>query len=120
VKAIWLALLSTACVSGGVSTAVKDDLKRAVGVAQGPITLCYEQALQKNAALEGEIVLSFAIPSGAKEATDVSVSKKTIEEPSLEQCLVQEAKEISLSVEPEAKLAVTYPIRFSRKSVVVE
>jgi hypothetical protein len=107
-------LLATACASGGVSQAVKKDLEQTIANNHKPIELCYKEALESNAALEGDIVIKFEVEEGKKSLSKVKVEKTTVNEPSFEQCLVQETSELSLSKAPEAKLAVTYPLKFKK------
>ena len=107
-------LFAVGCASGGVSQAVKQDLQKTIEGNEEPIALCYQEALRANAALEGEIVLKFEVDEGKKELTNVKVDRTTIEEPGLEQCIIQETSELSLSRPPEAKLAVTYPLAFKK------
>jgi hypothetical protein len=111
---LWCSLLAAGCAGGGVSQAVKKDLEKTVAAHQEPIQLCYRQALAGNAALEGEIVLKFEIEEGKRALSKVKVDKTTLNEPSLEQCVVQETSELTLSNPPEAKLAVTYPLKFKK------
>jgi hypothetical protein len=114
-KAAWLVLvLATGCASGGVSAAVKKDLEQTIANNQKPIELCYKEALQQNASVSGDVVLKFEIEEGKKELSKVKVEKTTVNEPSFERCLVQETQELSLSQTPEAKLAVTYPLKFTK------
>jgi hypothetical protein len=109
-----LLLFAIGCSAGGVSQAVKQDLQRAVAAHREPLQLCYEQALKTNAALEGEMVVKFEIEPGKTALSKVKIGRTTIDEPSLEQCIVQETSELTLSKPPEAKLAVTYPLSFKR------
>ena len=113
-KLWWCLILTAGCASGGVSQAVKQDLQKTVAANKQPIELCYKQALESNAALQGEIVLKFEIEEGKKELSKVKVDKTTLNEPGLEQCVVQETSELTLSKPPEAKLAVTYPLSFKK------
>jgi hypothetical protein len=107
-------VLATGCAGGGVSQAVKKDLERTIANNHQPIALCYKEALETNAALQGDVVLKFEVEQGRKQLSKVKVEKTTINEPSFEQCLVQETSELSLSKAPEAKLAVTYPLKFKK------
>jgi hypothetical protein len=113
-KLCFLALVVIGCSSGGVSQAVKKDLQHTVANAKEPLELCYKNALGTNAALEGEIVLKFEIEKGKKQVSRVKVEKTTLNEPALEQCVVQETSELTLSNPPEAKLVATYPMRFKK------
>jgi hypothetical protein len=107
-------LFAVGCASSGVSVAVKEDLKKTIAANQEPIQLCYKQALEANAALQGEIILKFEIEEGKKVLSKVKVDKTTVNEPDLEKCVVQETSELTLSKPPEAKLAVTYPLTFKK------
>ena len=111
--AVLALLLVTGC-AGGVSSAVKKDLEQTIAGGQDMIELCYKQALESNASLQGDIVIKFEIEEGKTDLTKVKVEKTTINEPTFEQCLVQETSELSLSKAPEAKLAVTYPLKFKK------
>ncbi len=114
IASLVLAIGGAACAGGGVSQAVKQDLEQTVAAAQGPIQLCYRQALETNAAAEGDIVLEFEVEKGKRELVNVKVETTTINEPKLEQCVVQETAELSLSKAPETKVAVTYPMHFKK------
>ena len=113
-KILFALLFTIGCSSGGVSQAVKQDLQKTVSNNSAPIELCYKTALEANAALSGDVTLKFEIFEGKKELTNVKVSKTTLNEPTFEQCLVQEMSELSLSKPPEAKLVVTYPLKFTK------
>ena len=112
--ALLSVLFAVGCASSGVSVAVKEDLKKTIAAHQDPIQLCYKQALESNASLQGDLVLKFEIDQGKKVLSKVKVDKTTLNEPALEQCVVQETSELTLSKPPEAKLAVTYPLTFKK------
>jgi Ca-activated chloride channel family protein len=75
------------------------------------IESCYQTALKKKSDLKGEVVLRFVIDSNGR-IEKISLVSSTVKDNSLEQCIIQKIKGISIPIpKGKAKVEVTLSLK---------
>jgi TonB family protein len=112
-------------VSGGGKTTViggldKDVIMKVISRHQNEIKFCYEQELQKNAALAGKVALNWTIDSSGS-VIDATVAESSIENQNVESCIAQKVRRWKFP-EPQGGgvVSVTFPWLFSAAGDVEE
>jgi hypothetical protein len=84
-----------------------------IGGAMNSIRYCYERELQKNPALSGRIVVTYAIkPDGS--VTAVGVQSETLYNAAVEKCVAGKFERLTYGSGWPTQIAVRFPIEFKR------
>ena len=82
-------------VSGGKTIVVggldKDVIMKVISRHQNEIKFCYEQELQKNAALAGKVAVNWTIDSSGS-VVDATVAESSIDNEKVESCIAQKVR----------------------------
>ncbi|MFT3840587.1 MAG: AgmX/PglI C-terminal domain-containing protein [Myxococcaceae bacterium] len=109
-----------------------EDIEKAIAMFQKPDTMgdfketiadgvrqhvhdfkaCYESQLRKKPSLEGKVVLKFTIGT-AGTVTAATVASTTMNDATVESCLVTQMKKVKFAVHPKTVTEVNYPFVFS-------
>lgn len=107
------AQLAAGCASTGLGPETRDDVAGRMATAQGPLSGCYAQALQRNRKLRGQMTVAFETAPGTGRFTGVVITRSELGDPVLEACVRDQIGTLALAKPPKTKLAVEYPLNFT-------
>jgi hypothetical protein len=102
-----------ACSRSGLGDGVRRDISARMASAQGPLSGCYEKALQERRKLRGTMWLSFDIAAENGTFSNVAITRNEVPNPGLETCVIQTVSNLRLAEPQKSVVSVEYPIRFS-------
>jgi hypothetical protein len=118
-SALWLTAslaAAAACGGTGMGADTRADVTAQMTTAQQPIEGCYQSALKANRKLAGVIVLAFVAAPDTGQFQDVTVTRDDLGDPAVRSCVVDAVGKLKLARPQAARVAISYPIRFSPRN----
>jgi TonB family protein len=96
----------------GGGTLDKRQIDEVIKVRMGRIQACYQREFQRNPGLQGRVTLRILIDKDGSVPL-VKVRQSTMNNPTVEQCLIDELRETHFPAPTGGTVVVTYPFSFS-------
>lgn len=109
ILAMMVALLG-GC-SSGLDQAVQQDIDAQIRSQQPTLARCYAAALQRDARVQGQMVVSFRVTESG-DFSEVAVLQSQVADPGLQQCVVRRTDQLALTRKLDRPVLVTYPLAF--------
>lgn len=113
--ALALLTLAGACAGSGFGKTVRTDVQSQMASIQNDLATCYSDTLTRDRQAQGTVVVSFVAKSGSGKFEEVKVVKSDINDPGMQQCVVQKVSTLALATPVKNQVAVEYPLSFSAR-----
>ena len=107
------AALGAACSRSGLGEGVRRDVTARMTSVQGPLSTCYQKALEERRKLAGIMWLNIAIEAETGKFTNVAITRTEVSNPGLEACVIQTVSNLTLAEPQKSVVSVDYPVRFT-------
>lgn len=104
--------LTAACGGAGMGATVRTDITTQMNTANGPISACYNKALQANRRLRGYMVLSLAADPGTGKFVDAYIVRDELNDDTVRRCVLDEVAKLKLAKPQRTRVVFNYPIHF--------
>ena len=110
VAVLGITMTVGACASE-LSPKVKKDIQERMESKHPRMQSCYEESLESNSSTSGTMTLKFTVNKKGK-FEKAKVTKNTIGDSSLEECVVAETEKLKLKKKNKSPVLVTYKLKF--------
>jgi hypothetical protein len=100
---------------GGIGTAQKD-LRTSVEAKKPTLDQCYGAALVRDQVAAGDMDLVLHVSEKTGQVEKVAITRSSVQDPELQQCVEQALVGIALEPKPKANLEVEYQLQFTPTS----
>jgi hypothetical protein len=109
-----LAALASGC-GGGVAqkNALQADINTVLHARVPGMTECYKAALERDKKIQGAMMLTFFVPEGTVDVSELKLTSDQITDPGLKQCVAGKAEGMKLSKPAFRPTRVSYPLQFT-------
>jgi hypothetical protein len=109
-----LAALLGGC-GGGVAekNALQSDINLVLHARVPGMTDCYKAALERDKKIQGAMMLTFFVPEGSVDVSEVTLVSSQITDQGLKQCVSEKAQGMKLSKPAFRPARVSYPLQFT-------
>ena len=101
------------CASTGLGKEVRPDIEKQMASAKPMITACYQAALQRDRKLQGRMLIRIKTDPKTGKFHRAKVASSDLQDPALQQCVIQTVANLSLSKPAKTSVEADYPIEFN-------